>query len=201
MSKKLTVKMTTGKILDFWQACLVIEAKDQPMSQHFSYALSLNQDAVEKYVKVFHKMDAKDRDYKEYRKALEELNIRMAKRDENGEPVQEKGRYIMESQPTFDLAVLDLREKHPAAEKREEFLETEVEVEFFQVHQRHVPPFVELGMMKFFRLFIKEEPEAFTCPSCGSKVALEDNKLKLLEVEEDKAKDVKRGKSKKKNKD
>jgi len=101
----------------------------------------------------------------------------------------------MENQFVYDKALAALRKEHTVFEEREKFLEEEHEVTFHTVKFRHIPEWLPYGIARQMRLFVEFEPEEFTCPSCDTKLTIENDVLKqegVVEEAEEAEDDVKK---------
>ena len=110
MSELKKISLTKQKILDLWGVFMDLEHSKQPLNQHFSYAMGINEDAIEPHVKAFEKVARKDEAYQKYDEDRVNLILDMAIKDNDGNPIKNNdGGYEIRSQPEFDRALLDLQ--------------------------------------------------------------------------------------------
>jgi hypothetical protein len=178
------VALSRRKINELWSAARELQMSNEPLHQRFSYAVAYNQDVVEREVKAFDAVVKNDKKYQLYDEERIALARKHANKDKDGEPVQRNGVYVMKDPLSFERALDALREKHPAHQKREDFLDEEVDFEFHVVKMRHVPAYLGVGQMSIFRCFIEDEEEEFRCPACGVELCMDGDKLKELYEEE-----------------
>ena len=198
MAKTKEVKLTRRRMNVMYGACLDLERRNDPLSLEFSEALAFNMDAIELHIKAFERTARGDKAFHAYDDEYDKLVKEQAEKDSEGEPIRLKnGNYRLKDQYEFDKALEALRTRHPAYQKREDYLDSTVDVEFYTVNRIYVPEYIGLAYMRVFLCFIDREDPKMECPACGAQLYVENDQLREIKVPEPKTKPGKKKPSKK----
>jgi hypothetical protein len=131
----------------------------------FSYAVAKNIALLKPEVESLQKAIEQSEDFKKFEQERVELAKKHAKKNENGEPIEEKGQYIIEDKEAFKKDFTDLKEKNKeVVEAREEqikefneLLEKENEIKFHKISIKDVPEDITTVQMNQIYSLISEE--------------------------------------------
>lgn len=85
------------------------------VDKKLAYALAYNQQKLMAIFKGIQAEDLQDKAYTDYDKARIELAKQLAKKDKDGNPVANNGRYVFENQGVFEEKHKELRDEHRVA--------------------------------------------------------------------------------------
>lgn len=122
----------------------------------FAYAVAKNIAILKPELEALQKSLEAAPEYTEFEKARIALAESMAKKDENGKPVSEDGKFVMEDDEAFEKAFTALKEEHKDAlearkvqiEEQNELLKTESTIVLHKVKLEDVPREITVEQMQ-----------------------------------------------------
>lgn len=142
----------------------------------FTYAVTMNKEAIAAQVKAIRAALEPTKEHKKYLDELEELNVKMCKKDEDDKPIKIPigGNQVMYDIPgyenpdsAYEKAVKKLQVKHKKAiddteakrKENDKFVEEKVSVDLVMVQLDNVPDDVPQGVMDGIVHMIKKPKE------------------------------------------
>jgi hypothetical protein len=131
----------------------------------FSYSVAKNIALLKPEIESLQKVVEQSEDFKKFEQERIELAKKYAKKNESGEPIEEKGQYILEDKEAFKKEFDDLKEKNKEViEAREaqikefnELLEKENDIKFHKISIKDVPEDIATVQMNQIYSLISEE--------------------------------------------
>jgi len=183
MDVRKDVTLTRRQVGEKYGFCVALEKLKEPMDQHFSYGIGYNENIFEIEVKAINKAVKNDGPYDAYEKKRVELVKSFAQKDEKGEAIQKEGNFVVDDVISFEKALTELQNQHPAYQARQDFLDEEVVLKLHIIKMRHVPKYLGIAFMRAIMCFVEYEEVEHECPNCKEKLIIEDGKLVKIENE------------------
>jgi len=156
--------MTNNDLLNLYQALSNLKGLS---GVKFCYGIVKNINLLKPEVEAIQKTIEPKEDFQKYEKERIELAQKHAKKKEDGTPIIEGNRYVLENQKEFEKEFEKLRNKHKKAlEEREKqikeyenLLKEEANIKLYKVSLEDLPQDIKIEQMLAISPIIEEKPQ------------------------------------------
>lgn len=131
----------------------------EKMDRKLAYAIAKNSDFIERENKAIDEEIKKIEGYADYEKERMETVRQFSQKNPQGEPIVRAGRYPIEDEYKFNLALEELQKKHKKAlDEFNDMLEEKVTTDCHMTTLDTVPEQISAAQMRMIMKFVQDEP-------------------------------------------